>query len=124
MLSSNWNKKDIKTMKYHVCNWIDEVGDNKIFRGIEMKEVMKQVMDMLSASKLSFSEKPVLIGGRAMEYYEMRKSGEDIDLVITDNDYQKLAEKYPDQRKDLYGDLGLVIGDFEIWRSIWRQLRR
>ena len=83
-----------------------------------MKEVMKQVMDMLSASKLSFSQKPVLIGGRAMEYYEMRKSGADIDLVITDNDYQNLAEKYPDQRKDLYGDLGLVIGNFEIWRSI------
>jgi hypothetical protein len=73
---------------------------------------------MLVSNNLSFTEKPILIGGMAMQYYEMRKSGADIDLIITDNDYQILAEKYPNDRKDLYGDLGMVIGKFEIWRSI------
>jgi hypothetical protein len=83
-----------------------------------MKDVVKRAADMLKASKLSFSDKPILIGGMAMEYYEMRKAGDDIDLIITDDDYQTLARKYPDQRKDLYGDLGMVIDKFEIWRSI------
>ena len=53
-----------------------------------------------------------------MEYYGVRSAGADIDLIITDVDYQALARQYPDKRKDLYGDLGLVIGPFEIWRSI------
>ena len=53
-----------------------------------------------------------------MEYYDIRKSGKDIDFVITDKDYQKLAEEYPEKRKDLYGDLGVTINEFEIWRSI------
>lgn len=83
-----------------------------------MKNVVNHVTEMLISSNLSFAEKPILIGGMAMEYYEMRKAGIDIDLIITDDDYQVLARKYPDQKKDLYGDLGMVIGKFEIWRSI------
>jgi ABC-type arginine transport system ATPase subunit len=83
-----------------------------------MNDVVNHVTEMLISSNLSFVEKPILIGGMAMEYYEMRKAGADIDLIITDDDYQVLARKYPKQRKDLYGDLGMVIGKFEIWRSI------
>lgn len=71
-----------------------------------MKDIVNRVTEMLTASKLSFKNKPILIGGMAMEYYEMRKAGDDIDFIITNDDYQALAEKYPDQRKDLYGDLG------------------
>ena len=83
-----------------------------------MKEVVKHVTKMLISSNLTFKEKPILIGGMAMEFYEMRKAGADIDLIISNDDYQTLAQKYPDQRKDLYGDLGVIIGEFEIWRSI------
>lgn len=83
-----------------------------------MNNVVSRVNEMLVSHDLLFSEKPILIGGMAMEYYEMRQSGGDIDLIITDTDYQALAQKYPDQRKDLYGDLGVVIDEFEIWRSI------
>ena len=83
-----------------------------------MKNVVNIVTEMLKFSNLSFIEKPILIWGMAMEYYEMRKAGADIDFIIADEDYQALAQKYPDERKDLYGDLGLVIGKFEIWRSI------
>lgn len=58
--------------------------------------------------------KPILIAGQAMEYYDMRKSGKDIDFVITDKDYQNPAEKFPKKRKDLYGDLGVTVDQFEI----------
>ncbi|GHV19700.1 hypothetical protein FACS18949_15550 [Clostridia bacterium] len=66
----------------------------------------------------TFTAPPIVIGGMAMEYYGIRKSGADIDLVIRDEDYQILANTYPDKRKDIYGDLGVVIESFEIWRSI------
>lgn len=83
-----------------------------------MVEVIELVEKKLKSNDLFFTRKPILIGGMAMEYYGMRKSGADIDLVICDKDYQSLAMKYPDKRKDIWGDLGVVIDSFEIWRSI------
>ena len=81
-------------------------------------ELLNRVQIELNKEQICFNSKPILIGGMAMEYYGMRKSGADIDFVITDADYQSLALKHPDCLKDLWGDLGVVVGKFEIWRSI------
>ena len=67
-----------------------------------------------------FQDKPLLIGGKAMEYYGLRKSGADIDFVISLRDHAKLQERYPDHIKDLYGDIGICEFDFEIWNQICR----
>jgi hypothetical protein len=83
-----------------------------------MNEVITRFQENLYESKFHFSVKPILIGVMAMEYYGIRKSGADIDLIITDEDYKNLAMQYPEKKKDLFGDLGLVIDNFEIWRSI------
>ena len=32
--------------------------------------------------------------------------------------YDRLAAQYPEHRKDLYGDLGVCVFEFEIWKSI------
>lgn len=66
----------------------------------------------------TFSKKPLLIGGKAMEYYGLRKAGSDIDLVVTKNDLTKLISLHPNSVKDLWGDLGVVVNEFEIWKSI------
>lgn len=52
-----------------------------------------------------------------MEYYGLRE-GNDIDFVVSEEDYNALAKKHPDSKKELFGDLGLVIDDFEFWISI------
>ena len=83
-----------------------------------MNQVIIEVNKSLNEIPLSFIKKPIIIGGMAMEYYGMRKAGRDIDLIISQDDYQVLSEKYPDNKKDLYGDLGFIINKFEIWRSI------
>lgn len=83
-----------------------------------MNSVVIKVQEAISRSNLQFLSKPILIGGMAMEYYDIRKAGADIDLIITNEDYQNLAKQYPQKRKDLYGDLGVTIDEFEIWRSI------
>jgi hypothetical protein len=67
-----------------------------------------------------FQDKPLVIGGNAMEYYGLRKSGADIDLVISARDHQNLLEQYPDHIKDLYGDIGICEFEFEIWNQICR----
>ncbi|MCL2774756.1 MAG: hypothetical protein FWD71_15630 [Oscillospiraceae bacterium] len=83
-----------------------------------MSEVINLLKKQLEVHGLHFTKKPILIGGMAMEYYGLRKSGTDIDLVICDKDYQALALAYPDSRKDLWADLGVTIEPLEIWRSI------
>ena len=83
-----------------------------------MHTIIKLLESEMQSIELSFAKKPILIDGMAMEYYGIRKSGSDIDFVVSDEDYQAFASMMPDKRKDIYGDLGIVIGAFEIWRSI------
>lgn len=74
--------------------------------------------DDLSKLNYSFLQKPLLIGGKAKEYYGLRESGDDIDFVISNEDYQALSKKYPNNIKDLSGDLGIKYHSLELWRSI------
>lgn len=67
-----------------------------------------------------FQEKPLLIGGKAMEYYGLRKAGADIDLVVSLNDHANLKKQYPDHIQDLYGDIGICEFEFELWNQICR----
>jgi hypothetical protein len=72
----------------------------------------------LAKLNFTFEAKPLLIGGKAMEYYGLRMAGNDIDFVIIPADYQRLARAYPEHLKDLWGDLGVCPFEFEIWQSI------
>jgi len=71
-------------------------------------KIINIITEELNKNHLQFTDKPVVIGGVAMEFYEIRKSGADIDIFNTDKDYQVLAKKYPEKRKDIYGDFGVV----------------
>ncbi|ULQ59459.1 hypothetical protein K7I13_13420 [Brucepastera parasyntrophica] len=72
----------------------------------------------LDVLQFDFTHKPLLIGGLAMEFYGLRKAGADIDLVVSPEDHKKLMEKYPENIKDLYGDIGICEYGFEIWNRI------
>lgn len=65
-----------------------------------------------------FKKKPLLVGGKAMEYYGLRKAGDDIDLVVSEEDIIELIRLYPQKLKDLWGDLGVCPDHFEIWKTI------
>lgn len=67
-----------------------------------------------------FRDKPLLIGGKAMEYYGLRKAGADVDFVISSRDHASLKHQYPHHIKDLYGDIGICEFEFEIWNQICR----
>jgi len=72
----------------------------------------------LSALSFTFTSKPLLIGGKAMEYYGLRPAGVDIDFVVTRADRERLAAQYPDHQEDLFGDLGVCVHGYEIWQTI------
>lgn len=65
-----------------------------------------------------FQHKPLLIGGKAMEWYGLRPAGADIDFVVSRHDYAQLAAQYPAHTRDLFGDLGVCVDPFELWTSI------
>jgi hypothetical protein len=67
-----------------------------------------------------FLDKPVIVGGLAMEYYGLRKRGADVDFIVTNRDYQRLKAQFPNNRKDVWGDFGLLIDGFELFRSIYK----
>lgn len=66
----------------------------------------------------SFTKKPLLVGGKAMEFYGLRQSGADIDFIADKEDVYNLIRLYPARVKDLWGDLGVCPYEFEIWKSI------
>lgn len=65
-----------------------------------------------------FEYKPLLIGGKALEYYGVRESDHDFDFLIHPDDYDRLAMKYADHRKEISGDLGVSYHGYEFWKSI------
>ena len=74
----------------------------------------------LKKLNIAFEDKPIVIGGLAMEYYGFRKHGEDIDLIVSQCDYLKLEKRYRNCRKDIWGDLGIRVDEYEMFRSIWK----
>jgi len=72
----------------------------------------------LAKLDFNFRHKPLLIGGKAMEYYGIRQAGKDIDFVIAADDHKRLVAQYPDHIKDLYGDIGVIEYEFEVWNTI------
>ena len=62
-----------------------------------------------------FLHKPLLIGGKAMEYYGLRKSGQDIDFVYIRRGPFETSSKYPNNIKTYmvtleYASLNLKYG--------------
>lgn len=82
--------------------------------------IVKGMTIPLETLDYTFLDKPLLVGGMAMEYYGLRKTGADIDLVISVKDHARLKLQYPDHIKDLYGDIGICEFTFEIWNQICR----
>ena len=95
-------------------------------------------IDIEKRLEFTFKKRPLIIGGHAMEFYGLRKAGEDFDIVLHKSDHARLKRfldkqgmKYlknnnPSKYKktptfvDLYGDHGLLIYEFEMWNSIMR----
>ncbi len=69
---------------------------------------------------IALSAKPLVFGGLAMEHYGLREHGHDIDLLIGADDLAALWARFPEARKDMWGDLGLLVDGVEMFRSVYR----
>lgn len=75
----------------------------------------------MNLERFGLEDKPVLISGRALEYYGIRQPDEqydaDYDFIISQRDYETLKDTYPNNLRDIYGDLGVTVGKWEFWTS-------
>ena len=82
-------------------------------------QVSREIQVNLRRFKLK--DKPVLISGRALEYYDIRQPDEqydaDYDFIVSPRDYEMLKGTYPNNLRDIYGDLGVTVGKWEFWTS-------
>ena len=65
-----------------------------------------------------FFDPPIVVGGKAMEFYGIRKSGYDIDLIVSLRDFKALLSKMPEQAGKIDMDSYIRYSCFEIWSSI------
>jgi hypothetical protein len=75
---------------------------------------------IIDLPQFDFTSKPLVIGGAALEFWNLRRAGADIDLVVTQADHTRLRRTYPDNVLDIYGDIGICVEKFEIWNTICR----
>ena len=70
-------------------------------------------LDIIDLKQLGiiFNDKPIVIGGMAMEYHGLRKHGDDIDFIVSNCDYLKLEKHFRNSRKDIWGDLGIKVNN-------------
>ena len=123
----------LKTFGKNALSVYNNIHNNHVIRGLGGIKFMKNdfqriLLENCAASEdldinlnslnFDFTSKPLLIGGKAMEYYQIRESGNDIDFVITEDDYERLSYKYPNHIKELWGDFGVCRNKFEMWKSI------
>ncbi len=74
-------------------------------------------IDVEKTFRYSFRDKPIIVGGKAMEYYGLRNAGDDIDLIVSRYDYECLKKKgYLERQFQM--DRVLDIANYEVWESI------
>lgn len=65
-----------------------------------------------------FLDFPIVLGGKAMEYYGLRKAGNDIDLIISERDFENLEKILPRHSGIRDIDHFIRYKEFEMWTSI------
>lgn len=75
----------------------------------------------------AFIKPPLIVGGHAMSYYNIRKPGHDLDIVVSLEDWKCLKNKYPDKinlfggmtEDDVDATLNLDMFDIDIIKTLW-----
>ncbi len=119
----NWPAKRILEQIPHIqsgnlralCGDVPEIQP----RALSGRATVDAALDF-SKLGIDFGTKPLLIGGLAMEYYGLRKHGDDIDFIVTGEDYLALLAAHPGHKKDVWGDWGINVNGYELFRSIWK----
>ena len=57
----------------------------------------KEINKYIKSLNYNFLDKPLIVGGYALQYYNIRKAGHDIDMMVSLRDWKKLIKLYPNK---------------------------
>ena len=60
-----------------------------------MAAINKKIQKGINITEYEFKKPPLVLGGLAMEYYGLRKTGHDYDYMVSKSDWIKLKKKHP-----------------------------
>jgi hypothetical protein len=60
-----------------------------------MATIKKKILKGIKITEYEFKKPPLVVGGLAMEYYGLRKTGHDYDYMVSKSDWVKLKKKHP-----------------------------
>jgi hypothetical protein len=60
-----------------------------------MTIIKKKILKGIKITEYEFKNPPLVVGGLAMEYYGLRKTGHDYDYMVSKSDWSKLKKKHP-----------------------------
>jgi hypothetical protein len=72
-----------------------QMGKNKYLIKY-MSIIENKILKGLKLTEYKFKKPPLVVGGLAMEYYGIRKTGHDFDFVVSPADWKELKKIYPD----------------------------
>jgi hypothetical protein len=73
------------------------------------QEIKELIMRGIKSTNYLFINKPLVVGGLALEYYGIRNSGPDYDYMISSADWKQLKKLFPDKTNFLKGNTGTEI---------------
>jgi hypothetical protein len=68
----------------------------------------------MTPHEIAFQHKPVIVAGQAMAHYGLRDAGDDIDMVVSREDFESLRTTHPVETGN-YGDERIKIGIYELY---------
>jgi len=83
-----------------------------------MNTPIQRARSALKDIDFRFLSKPLLVGGIAKEFYNLRKCGEDIDVVVSGGDFENLSKVFPEKQKVIFGDYAIQIGELDIRKTV------
>lgn len=81
----------------------------------------------LNKLNYTFKVNPLIVGGHALSYYNIRKEGNDLDIVVDKVDWNILRDKYPDKinlfggqtEDDIDATINLSEYKIDIIKTLW-----
>jgi len=62
-----------------------------------MSAIEKKILKGIKLTNYKFKKPPLVIGGLALEYHGIRKTGHDYDYIVSPSDWKELKKEFPDK---------------------------
>ena len=94
----------------------------------EKNGIHKKILRGIKLSGYKFKHRPLVVGGLAMEYYGIRKTGHDYDFIVSSSDWKRLKEMHPNKinlfggktEQEIDATINLKNVNVDLIKTLWQ----